>query len=72
MCLAVPGKVIEVRDGKGVVDIMGVRREVNFELVGEVKVGDWVIVHVGFAIQRMGEEEALRTLKLWEEVLKSV
>ena len=69
MCLAVPGKVIEIKDSVGIVDFNGVKREVRLELV-DVKVGDYVIVHTGFAIEKMDEKEALESLDIWKELLK--
>ncbi len=68
MCLGIPGKVIEVRDDAGLrmgrVDFGGVRKEACLSYVPDVELGDYVIVHVGFAISRVDEEEALRTLEL--------
>lgn len=68
MCLGIPGKVIEVRDEGGLrmgrVDFGGVRKEACLAYVPEVALGDYVIVHVGFAISRVDEQEALRTLEL--------
>ncbi|HII94269.1 MAG: hydrogenase assembly chaperone [Candidatus Methanofastidiosum methylothiophilum] len=69
MCLAVPGKVIEIKDSVGIVDFNGVKREVRLDLV-DVKVGDYVIVHTGFAIEKMDEKEALESLEIWKELLK--
>lgn len=68
MCLAVPAKVVELRGRRGVVDFGGVKREVDFSLLPEVELGDWVIVHAGFAIERYSEEEAKETLRLLEEM----
>ena len=68
MCLAVPGQVVAIEGSIAKVDFGGVQRETNVSLV-EVKVGDYVIVHAGFAIQIMDEDEAKETLKLWEELL---
>ena len=68
MCLGIPGKVIEVREEAGLamgrVDFGGVRKEACLAYVPDVKVGEYVIVHVGFAISKVDEEEALRTLEL--------
>lgn len=71
MCLAIPSKVVEVReDNTAVVDTMGVRRVVSLDLMQEpIKENDWVLIHVGFAIQKLDEEEALRSLELFEEIL---
>lgn len=72
MCLGVPGRIIEVQEGglmrMGRVDFGGITREVCLAYVPEAQVGDWVIVHVGFAISRLEEEEAMETLRLLGEV----
>jgi len=70
MCLAVPGKVIEINNTIGIVDFNGVKREVRLDLV-DVKIGDYVIVHTGFAIEKMDEKDALDSLDIWKELLKS-
>jgi hydrogenase expression/formation protein HypC len=68
MCLGIPGLVIEVRDDAslrmGRVDFGGVRKEVCLAYTPEAELGDYVIVHVGFAISRVDEAEALRTLEI--------
>ena len=69
MCLAIPARVTSVDGDKAKVDFgEGVLRDVNVSLV-EPKVGDYVLVHAGYAIQKMEEKEALETLELWNEVL---
>ena len=72
MCLAIPGKVIEidatVSPIMGKVSFGGIKKEVCLELVPEVEVGNYVIVHVGFAISMMDEEEAQETLKLIDQM----
>jgi hydrogenase expression/formation protein HypC len=72
MCLGIPGKVMEVRTDAGLpmgrVDFGGVRKEACLAYVPDVKVGDYVIVHVGFAISKVDEEEAIRTLELLEQM----
>jgi hydrogenase expression/formation protein HypC len=70
MCLAIPGKVVSIEGNIAVIDFGGVQRETNISLV-EVKPGDYVIVHAGFAIQAVDELDALETIKLWEELLAS-
>lgn len=71
MCLAIPAKVISVENDKAKVDFGGgVLREVNVTLVN-AKVGDYVLVHAGYAIQVLDEEEALETLRLWKEILET-
>lgn len=68
MCLGIPGRVTEVRDEGGLamgkVDFGGVRKEACLAYLPEVGVGDYVIVHVGFAISKVDEDEALRTLEV--------
>jgi hydrogenase expression/formation protein HypC len=69
MCLAIPALIIQLKDGKAQVDFgEGVLREVNVTLV-EAKVGDYVLVHAGYAIQTVDKEDALETLSLWKEIL---
>lgn len=68
MCLGIPGKVVEIREDGPLrmarVDFGGVRQEACLAYVPEVVVGDYVIIHVGFAISQLDEDEALRTLEL--------
>ncbi len=68
MCLAIPGKVVSVDGKEGVVDFGGVKQKVRVDLISDLQVGDYVIVHTGFAIEKMEEEDALETLRLWEEL----
>ncbi len=72
MCLGIPGKVIDVREEHGLtlgrVDFGGVRKEACLSYLPDVKPGDYVIVHVGFAISQVDEEEALRTLELLSQM----
>ena len=70
MCLAIPAKVVAIEQDKANVDFGGgVVREVNVALV-TVGVGDYVLVHAGYAIQVLDKEEALETLRLWNEILE--
>lgn len=69
MCLAIPGQVVEVVDDANrlaQVDVAGVRRTVNIGLLEGIQVGDWVLIHVGFALSLVDEDEARATLKLLE------
>ena len=69
MCLAIPARIMSVEGGKANVDFgEGVLRDVNITLV-EAKVGDYVLVHAGYAIQVVEEKEALETLRLWNDIL---
>ena len=66
MCLAIPVKVVELRDGdQATVDVGGVRKEISLALVDGIAVGDYVILHVGYAIQKLDPEEAEKTLALF-------
>jgi len=68
MCIAVPAEVIEIRDGNiGLVDYGDLRQEVRLDLV-DVAVGDFVLVHVGFAIQKLSRAEGLETRELFKQV----
>jgi len=67
MCLAIPSKVIEINDNMGIIDVAGVRREASLLLLENPQVGDWVIVHAGFAIQKIDEAAANETLQLLRE-----
>ncbi len=68
MCLALPARVVERRDGDlAMVDLGGVRKEISLALVPDAAVGDYVIVHVGFAIGQIDADEAQRTLDLFAE-----
>lgn len=68
MCLAIPARVVEVAENDvAIVDLGGVRKDVSLALVEDVKVGDYVIVHVGYALTRLDPEEAEKTLALMAE-----
>ncbi|WCB95128.1 Hydrogenase maturation factor HybG [Baekduia alba] len=69
MCLAIPGRIIEMVDEANRlarVDVAGVRRTVNVGLLDDARIDDWVLIHVGFAISRVDEEEAAATIALLE------
>lgn len=72
MCLGVPGKVLETYESNGVrmatIDFGGVRKETCLEYLPDLAIGDYAIVHVGFAITRLDEEAALETLRLFQQV----
>jgi hydrogenase expression/formation protein HypC len=71
MCLAVPGQVLELVDEENRlarVDVAGVLRNVNIGLLGDAGPGDWVLIHVGFALSKVDEEEALATLGLLQRM----
>lgn len=70
MCLAIPGKIVKIEGDMGDVDFGGVIRKANLSMV-DAQVGEWAVVHAGFAIQIMDEEDAQETIRLWNEVLDS-
>jgi hydrogenase expression/formation protein HypC len=69
MCLAVPSRIIEMNDGVAKVDVDGVVREASLMLLDDAKIGDYVIVHAGFAISKVDEEAALQTLEDMRTIL---
>lgn len=72
MCLAIPGKVLEIRGNSAKVDFgHGATRDVDVTLV-DVREGQYVLVHIGYAIQVLEEDEAEKTLKLWREIIGSM
>ena len=71
MCLGVPGKLIELQGTKGIISYGGAKREVDLSLIEDPRVGEYVIVHAGFAIAKLDEAEAKETLRLFEEIFSS-
>jgi hydrogenase expression/formation protein HypC len=72
MCLAIPVKVVELGAGDtAIVDLGGVRKEISLALLADVQVGDYVILHVGYALSKLDPEEAERTLALFAELNES-
>ena len=69
MCLSVPMKVVEIRGQKGVGDIGGVTREIDLRFLSQAKVGDYVMVHAGFALQILDQSDAQETLSLLREII---
>ena len=69
MCLAIPARIEELTTpGNAIVNLGGVRKEISLALVDDVAAGDYVIVHVGYALQKLDQEEAERTLALFAEM----
>ena len=69
MCLALPARVVELTgNNDAIIELDGVRKPISLALVDDVSVGDYVIVHVGFALQKLDEDEALATLALFREI----
>jgi len=72
MCLAVPARVLSIEGMKGAVDFGGVSREADLTLVPDVVVGDYVLIHAGFAIQRLDRSEAEESLALFRELARAL
>ena len=71
MCLAIPGKIVEIVDEENQiakVEVGGVRRNINTGMLDETRVGDYVLIHVGFAMSKIDEKEAEKTLRLLQEL----
>lgn len=70
MCLAIPGEIVRIDGNKAEVTFSGISRSVDLTLVPEAKVGEYVLVHAGCAIQIIPPEEARETQQLWEEIMQ--
>ena len=68
MCLSIPSKVLSIQDDKAIVSVAGTEYEASLQLVEDVEVNDYVLLHTGFAIQKISEEEAEETLRLLREI----
>jgi len=68
MCLAVPMKLVKIEGNKGLVELSGVKKEISLTLLKDVEIGDYLIIHAGFAIEKLNEKEAKKTLEIWEEI----
>jgi hydrogenase expression/formation protein HypC len=74
MCLSIPSKIVEIdEDNMATVDTMGIKRQVSLDLMlDEVGIGDYILIHVGFAMNKIDEEEALQSLELYQEMLEAM
>lgn len=76
MCLSIPSKVVKVdqENNTATVDTMGVKREAGLDLMeeGDVKVGDYVLIHIGFIMNKIDEEDALESLKVYKEIFEKL
>ncbi len=72
MCLAIPAKVKEINGSLAKVEVYGNIREVGTRLVPDVAVGDWVLIHAGFALEKINEERAQETMRILEEMADSL
>jgi hydrogenase expression/formation protein HypC len=71
MCLAVPMKLVSIQGNAGIVELDGVRLEAGLDLIEDAQVGDYLIVHAGYAIQKLDAQEAQRTIELFREAESS-
>ncbi len=67
MCLAIPSKIVEIKDGMGTIDVDGVQRKCSLMLLDDAQIGDYVIVHAGFALHKIDETAAMESLQLLKE-----
>lgn len=71
MCLAMPAQITQVLSGeRAIVSLGGIQKEISIALLDQINVGDYVIIHVGYALTKLDETEAIKTLKLFEEMLQ--
>ena len=68
MCLAIPGQIVDVRDSTATIDMVGVRRDISLSLTPSARIGDWVLVHAGFAIEVIDAEQAEETIQIVREL----
>ena len=70
MCLAIPGKIIEIKseNKSAIVDFDGIQQEIIIALIQEPRIGNYVVVHAGYAIEQMSEKDALEAIEQWKEI----
>ena len=68
MCLSIPAKIVAIDGNAATVDVMGNQREADLSLIEEPELGDYVLLHAGFAIEKMTAEDAAESLRIWEEL----
>ena len=68
MCLSIPAKIVKVDGNVATVDVMGNQREADLSLIEDPQLGDYVLLHAGFAIEKMSAEDAAESLRIWEEL----
>ena len=68
MCLAIPGKIVEINDNWALVDFDGIKQNVIIALIQNPEVGKYIIVHAGYAIEQMDEKDALEAIEQWKEL----
>lgn len=70
MCIAAPAQIMEIKDNVATVDFGGIRQQAKLDLVEEVEIGKYVLVHSGYAIEVLSDQEARESLEAWDELLK--
>ena len=68
MCLAIPGKILEIEDNSAIVDFDGIKQKIIIALILNPEVGKFVIVHAGYAIEMMNEKDAVESIEQWKEI----
>ena len=72
MCVAMPGKVLEINDDKAIVAFGQIKKEVIISLIDDLSINDYILVHAGFAINKIDRDEAEKTLELFEELAEAI
>ena len=72
MCLAFPGKIKSIKNNHAIVDFNGIKKEVNISLISGIKIGEFVIIHAGFAIEKINKKEAKKILEYKNEETKNI
>ena len=72
MCLAVPSRIVEIKGTRAKVELSGNSREADLSLIEDAQIGDWVLVHAGFAIEKLEPEDAEETLKMFSEFAEGI
>jgi len=70
VCIAAPAQIMEIKDNVATVDFGGIRQQAKLDLVEEVEIGKYVLVHSGYAIEVLSDQEAKESLEAWDELLK--
>lgn len=69
MCIGIPVKIVKIDGNNGIAEYGGVKRKVGLQLIEDINIGDWVILHAGFAITKLDKQEAKETLELLKEII---
>ena len=72
MCLAIPMKIISIENQQATAEVGGVQYRANLTLLPDARIGDYIIVHAGFAIEKLNEAEAHESLQIWQEMAEAV